>query len=190
MLNPMLMKIKIIFVLLAAVLSLPACVSVSVKSTNRTPGGQKIEKLLVVSEAEGQYVDYFSKMAQHISELFKKRGVTTDFFVFKQKEAFDEGVFYKEKIKTFGPCHILNVRKASLIENRDETHIEKDAKLHITLKYSTNEQVLWQSFLDVSSGGVLGFGTIEAGAGGKLTAEKIVLQLEQDRIIAHSEPKK
>jgi hypothetical protein len=175
---------KGISLILLLSLAVSSCVSVAVKSSNRTPDGQKIEKILVVSETDGQFVDYFSKTAQQLAKSLEKKGLGASFFVFRDSASIDEAAAYQKMLGEFGPCHVLTLRRASIRANRDETHLKEDALLRITLQYSSAPKVLWQSTLDVSGGGVLGFGTMEAGAGGRLTADKIVRQLQQDGILA------
>jgi hypothetical protein len=179
----MLLKIKVLYLFLLSALAFSSCVSVAVQSTNRTPDGQKIDKILVVSQSDGQYVDYFTKTGQHLSKQLEKKGVESMFFVFRDSASAVEIADYQTRLRAFGPCHVLNLRKAAFKEKRDETHVKEEALLRITLQHSSGPRVLWQSIVDVSGGGVMGFGTIEAGAGGKLTADKIVMQLQQDGIL-------
>jgi hypothetical protein len=183
----MTLKTKAISLILSLTVAASSCVSVAVKSSNRTPDGQKIEKILVVSETEGQFEDYFSKTAQQLAKSLEKKGLGTSFFVFRDSASADEAAAYRKLLGEFGPCHVLALRRAAIRENRDETHLKEEALLRITLQHSSTPKVLWQSTLDVSGGGVLGFGTMEAGAGGKLTAEKIVRQLQQDGILAQDQ---
>ena len=178
------MKANVLLFMALWVASLSSCVSVAVRSSNKTPDGQKIEKIFVLVHTEGEYVDYFTKSAQHLTKLLEKRGVGTDFFVLREIGSNDEAAAFNKKFEAFGDCHVLELRKAAFEEQRDETHVNESAKLLVTLRHSSEPRIVWQSVVDVSGGGVLGFGTIEAGAGGKLTADKILLQLQQDGILA------
>lgn len=176
---------RIILFLIVLALASTGCVSVAVQSTNRDMSayGKEVKKIMLVAKTDLEFNDYFKNVLARLSADLKERGIETTTFLFSNAAAGDMEFLYREKLKAFEPCHILTIQKMTLIESQDEIHMDEDAKLDLQLNLSGQENFLWRSTLAVNSGGVMGFGTIGTGNGGKLTAQKIIDQLVKEKII-------
>lgn len=174
----------IILALFFCAIGFNSCVSVAVSNANKmTEAGAKVEKVFIVADTEGKFFGFYGHVIKNLSDDLKERGLKTDSIMLKKTGNYDEKIFYDAKLKALSPCHILTVKEISSKETIDENHIDEDATIEVTLKLSGQDKVLWRSEIKVASGGVLGVGSMNTGTGGKLTAQKITWQLEQDKLI-------